>query len=138
MDYVISNCPYKISYVSSLLNDFSLDILGISESWLTPGTPDSYVAIKNFNIVRNDNPQGIRKHGVLVYIRDKVKYNLVPCQLSNVVVVYLCDLDLYIITIYRPPSNSLDENNLIISFLSQFCNDKEVVIQGDFNLPIYI
>ena len=38
-------------------------------------------------------------------------------------------------TIYRPPSFSLVENNALKDFLIDFCEDKEVILQGNFDLP---
>ena len=57
------------------------------------------------------------------------------CIVDNVVFVYLVDFDTYVITVYRPPSYTNEQNIAIIDFLIDFCDDKEVVIQGDFNLP---
>lgn len=37
--------------------------------------------------------------------------------------------------VYRPPSNSFEDNLQLVSFISNFCVNKEVIILGDFNLP---
>ena len=42
---------------------------------------------------------------------------------------------MYISVIYRPPSSSLDQYENLISFISDFCVGREVIILGDFNLP---
>ena len=63
------------------------------------------------------------------------KYEFVACSLSNVVILFLFDLSLYVVTLYRPPSYSSEQNNALIDFLNNFCSDKEVLVQGDFNLP---
>ena len=40
-----------------------------------------------------------------------------------------------IVVVYRPPSCSLHDNNILIDFLSDFCINREVIVMGDFNLP---
>ena len=37
--------------------------------------------------------------------------------------------------LYRPPSYTDIDNRVLIEFLMEFCNNKEVLIMGDFNLP---
>ena len=42
---------------------------------------------------------------------------------------------MYIVTIHRPPSDNLIENVKLVQFTESFCFGKELVVQGDFNLP---
>ena len=58
----------KLNYVSSILNGFSLDIFGVLETWLLPTTPDSFVSIFGYGIVRTDTVGNIAKHGVCLFI----------------------------------------------------------------------
>ena len=130
------NCiTNKLNHVHSLLVNNNIDILCVSESWLTPNTPDSYIVLPNYEIARADSPDSVRKHGVVVYVNSKVKFNLIPCNLPNVVVIYLFDFEIYVVNMYRAPSYSSDLNESLMNFLIDFCNDKEVVLQGDLNLP---
>jgi hypothetical protein len=50
-------------------------------------------------------------------------------------VIYLVDFRVYIVLVYRPPSNCVGDNVGLVRFLLDFCGDKEVVVMGDFNLP---
>ena len=100
----------------------NIDILGITETWLTADVADSYVSLGNYEIVRCDNPGNVRKHGVAVYVRNNMKYITVLCYLINVVIICLCVLFIYVITAYRSPSYSDDENTLLINFLKEFCH----------------
>ena len=59
----------------------------------------------------------------------------IVCNCPNVCVVFLIEYKLHLILVYRPPSNSVTDNDLLIDFLLDFCADKEVIIFGDFNLP---
>ena len=131
----LNNLTNKTNFVYNFLCSSNVDILGISESWLTSEISDSSVLFPNYDIVRCDSLDGVRKHGVALYIRKSIKYIVIDCDLSNIVVVYLHDFHIYVITVYRPPSNDVTDNRILMGFLLQFCPDKEIVLQGDFNLP---
>ena len=49
--------------------------------------------------------------------------------------MFLVSFDIYLITVYHPPSSSDDDNEALSIFLENFCADKEELLQGDFNLP---
>ena len=85
-----------------------IDTLSVSESWLTPNVPDFYNMLHNYEIARADSPDSVRKHGVVVYVNSKFKFNLIPCYLPNVVIVYLVEFEIYVIIMYRAPSYSLN------------------------------
>ena len=55
--------------------------------------------------------------------------------LPYVVAVHLLQFDLWVLSLYRPPSYTLVENVTLLSFISDFCEGREVVILGEFNLP---
>ena len=134
--HVNLNCLInKINLVSNFLSSYNIDVLGVSESWLTSDIPDSFVAISGYHIVRSDNPSLVKKHGVAIYIRNSINYLNIPSGFKNLAVVFLVDFGIYIMTVYRPPSYNTDENVALMEFLVNFCSDKEVLVQGDFNLP---
>jgi hypothetical protein len=112
-----------------------LDILAISETWLIPSIPSSFVAICNYNLIRGDTSSNVRKHGALLYIHKDIKFLNFDTPLPNVVAVQLVEFGLYVVACYRPPSYTCVSNSNLLSFLSEFCFGKEVVILGDFNLP---
>ena len=109
--------------------------MGISETWLNAEIPNSFVALPSYNILRCDSKDGIRKHGVAFYIKEGIKYSLVDCNINNVLVLNLYEYNFYIVNVYRPPSNTSSENDLLVNFILDFCKNKEIVIVGDFNLP---
>lgn len=61
----------KIRYLRQHVEDSSISVLCISESWLTPAT-DIMVTIPGFNIILNDqNRHGVtRNGGVCIFVRD--------------------------------------------------------------------
>ena len=134
--HVNLNCLInKINVVSNMLISYNIDVLGVSETWLTSDIPDSFVAISGYHIVRCDNPSLVKKHGVAIYIRNSINYLNVPSGVNNLAVIFLVDFGIYVVTVYRPPSYNNDENVALLEFLVHFCCDKEVLVQGDFNLP---
>ena len=63
-------------------------------TWLTNEVQDFFVSLPNYDLVRADSPSQVRKHGVAVYISSLISYNVVDCDIDNIVVVYLGKLDL--------------------------------------------
>lgn len=53
----------------------------------------------------------------------------------NAAPVLLIDYDLWILSVYCPPSYSLHENEVFVLVILNFGEGHEVVVFGDFNLP---
>lgn len=117
-----------------LVKPFQTDVLLITESHLTPLISNATVAIPGFVLLRNDSGDS-SKHGVCLYVREGIKYDNVDASHANCPSLRLSKLDLYVYVVYRPPSNSSDQNQALTNFLLHNCADKEVVLLGDFNLP---
>ena len=125
----------KTNHVNHLLNFHGMHILGISETWLSPSIADSFVELPGYSLVRSDSPVYTRKHGVAIYVHNRFKFIKIDCDLPNILIIFVVDFEIYIITIYRPPSNNYIDNVNLLNFLSNFCLEKEIIILGDFNLP---
>ena len=108
-------------------------MLAVFETWLVPSVSSSFVTIYRFRIVR-DGSQSVRKHGCNLYAGDTLSIVQIEVDLLNVAAVLLLDLDMYVLAVDRPPSNSLQDESFISS-INDFYIDREVVILGDFNLP---
>ncbi len=57
-----------------LVRDRKVDVLCISESWLLPNLPDSFVMIQGYKIFRYDGGRG---GGVCVYVKDVLTANVI-------------------------------------------------------------
>ena len=125
----------KLNYVFNLINDNNLDIVSITETWLTLDCDTSFVDLPGFSFYRGDTAGTVRKHGAGLYVSDSVSSCLIETAISNVVVVFLSDLGIFVASVYRPPSYDANENNNLVEFLRNFSVGREVVIMGDFNLP---
>ena len=110
-------------------------VLGVTETWLIDSIPDAAVSISNYNLYRNDVSGSIHKHGVAIYVHNSYRCLNMNTNIPNVCSVFLPDYKIFIVVVYRPPSYSLHDNDTLIEFLTDFCNNKEVIIMWDFNLP---
>ena len=118
------NClTNNIKLVQSFLTLNHIDHLGLSETWLTSDLPDSFVSIPGYNLIRSDSPSGVRKHGVALFVKDSIKFEQNVNISSNVVLVHLPDLNIYVCIVYRPPSYSDLENLALIEFLESMCGN---------------
>ena len=115
--------------------DNELDIVSITETWLTKDYTSSLVELPGFNFFRGDTAGTVRKHGAGLYVSKRISAVLIEQPLPNIVAVLLSALDIYILSVYRPPSYGLEENNQMMQFLREFSLGKELIIMGDFNLP---
>ena len=117
------------------MNDFNLNVFGICETWLTNQTPDSFVTVPGYELVRTDTSGHTPKHGVCFYVRKCISYESVPSNCPNLHTIYLSSYNIYVVLVYRPPSNSEEDNTCLLEYLANFVVGKEVLIMGDFNLP---
>ena len=119
------NClTNEINLMQSFLTLNHIDLLGLSETWLTSEVSDSFVSIPGYHLIRSDSPSGRRKHGVALFIRDTIKYEQNVNISSNVVLVQLLDFNIYVCIVYRPPSYSDLDNPALIEFLESVCGKK--------------
>ena len=125
----------KITSLSDFVRLSRLDVVGITESHLLPHVSDSFVQIPNYAFIRNDAKGKVYKHGVCVYVSDAIMITDIDTPLPNVITFCMLPFKVFVSVIYRPPSNSDTENELLCSFLRNFCTNKEVILMGDFNLP---
>ena len=66
--------------IVSLVNDRNIDVLCVSETWLTPIILDKYVNIPNYNIYRHDLKPG---GGVCIYVRSDVKVTKIELKVER-------------------------------------------------------
>ena len=77
----------------------------------------------------------VRKHGSGIYVREGIVVVQVELSLPNLTAVHLPGLELFVLSVYRPPSYGQDENQSLRDAVSEFCVGRNVVVLGDFNLP---
>lgn len=125
----------KVHYLSNLMKDEGLYVVAVTETWLTAYCSSSFVQIPEFSLYRGDVAGQVRKHGAALYILNTLKHVQVDVDIPNVAAVLLTDYNLFVVSMYRPPSYSNEENSLLAVFIREFSAGKEVLFLGDFNLP---
>ena len=118
----------------TLVNSFQPGVLLITESHLTPSISNATISIPGYEVLRNDSGSS-SKHGVCAFVKDTLRFDEVDVSHTNCLSFRLTKLNIYVYVVYRPPSNSSEQNQALIDFLVDSCAEKEVVILGDFNLP---
>ena len=97
--------------------------------------PSSIVDIPNYSLIRHDVCGHVYKHGVCCYIRNSLLIDSVLQPLCNVLSFRLSLFNVFVLIVYRAPSNSVEANECLSTFILDFCSGKEVIMLGDFNLP---
>ena len=123
----------KVLYLRRLIDEYDLSIIAVCEILLLPSVSSSFVSFNGFQVVCGDGSLFVRKHGCCLYVGDSLAFVQIDVDLLNVVAVLLLDLDVYILATYRP-SSSLDQDVNLVSFISDFCVGRKVIILRDFNL----
>ena len=134
----IQSVRYKVDHVRVLLNDNNIDILCMTESWLS----DNEINIDGYNICRLDRTH--KGHGgILYYIKDGIVFKeKSDLQCTDVEALWI-ELNLpfskpiLLGTVYRPPDSKAEYNDkLDILFQNTTSLYEDIAILGDFNLDI--
>ena len=130
----------SIDDVTLTLGAQSLDLLGVSETWLSPSVDDSFLIFPGYKVVRRDRGGDRRGGGVCVLYRESLRVEVltVPSTGSPLESLWLslCSTTTVVIGImYRPPSAPvtavLDD---LQSQLAHVCGtDKPLYVLGDVN-----
>nr|CAH7760935.1 unnamed protein product [Callosobruchus chinensis] len=139
--------------VRSLLSDFesfvdlvhenNLDIIAVSETWLSESIDSVTVDIPGFNFCRKDRQS--RGGGVGIYVRSTIKYEILTCssdaRLEHIFIKFKIGRRSYCLAVmYRPPhGNVLDGieclDDLLPGVVTEYDN---IIILGDLNINFLI
>ena len=111
-----------------------MDILGVTETWLTDMIFDPEILPTNFIIYRKD--RNSRGGGVMIAISNKIHSELmtIDSDLEVLSVKIGTHSSFVLCIVYMPPNSNLDQYQKLFNYLTVLENDNSVVI-GDFNLP---
>lgn len=136
---------HKPCILQDFISDNSLEILSLTETWLSPDTPASTLNAltpDNFSILHNPRQNG-RGGGVAVIFRSFLHAQVVPLaactSFEALCVKFTFSSHCFtLLTIYRPPGPSL--SNFMTEFSAVLANlvtsPSELFICGDFNIHI--
>lgn len=140
----------KIPEIISIISSHQFHVFSISETWLTPDTHDTIVAIENYNLYRQDRKlasPAAKGGGLAVYVCSKYqtdpdKYSYLNLSISAIEsqVLFITRSNrksLVLVNIYRPPSGDKDDfANHIGKILLDISKERyaDLYLTGDFNL----
>lgn len=129
-----------------MMDDFQFDLLGITESWLSPETPSHVYDVPCYSLHRSDRTidLGDGGGGVVLYVKQGIKF--VRRCLQNVDnrieyisgVVNLKGLKLLICMAYKPPDVPYSTLSSLIHalYIDESPDVDSVILLGDFNVNL--
>jgi hypothetical protein len=144
----------KLNFINNYLYTENVDILFLTESWLTINISDSMVCPQNYSLIRRDRVK-FKGGGVCVFYKNLLKVNEIRCNETNTTLddkfEYVCidlhdgKLPIRVCCFYIPPSSSpILEDVSHFKVVSRICSiitklsssiATPFYLIGDFNLP---
>ena len=138
-----SSFKEKLPLIKETLAESNTIIASFTESHLNHNIKDAEVHISGYNIISTDRTNR-KKGGIITYMKEDLPSLQVLLSTSNsfteAQVIYLKDLDIIFTTVYRPPACPtqafLEPMNAIRSIIDSYTPQPNIILTGDFNLPI--
>lgn len=138
----------KLSEIEVILNNYNLQVLTLSETWLTPDTENTVLALENYNLFRADRSHSsLRGGGLAIYSRkdfpvniDEFKhlnYNSPDLETQVVSIKRDNNKKAVIVNAYRPPAgNKSSFSEQLLITLTPLMNDSraDIFLLGDLNI----
>ena len=135
----------KIDELSARCEIYNPDVIIITETWLDPVIPDSFVAINSYDLLRCDRDSN--GGGVALYIKSSISYELVPLPSpssllkSNFLACRLIDHAVFILCLYHPYWGAAKEHQLVLDHLQDLVDSSinchnvrhQLILCGDVN-----
>ena len=130
----------KVSELQIVAESRDCKVLGITETMFSSDIYDAEVSIPNFTLYRADRTTG-KGGGSCIYVHNSITAHEVAINVPDCICVILDleSINIAVFVIYRAPSLSLFNCQLMLDKLSMSMNniapDTERIVMGDFNLP---
>lgn len=122
----------KPFFLQSLVSSKSLDIICITETWLTETIPDNEIVPYNFNVFRRD--RDTRGGGVLI-AKIPSRLSLSCSSIEMIVVEVYLNPRILVACLYIPPNSPETYLNEVISTINALNYSCDLILSGDFNCP---
>ena len=90
----------KVNFMNNLALQNALDIISVTETWLTRDCPSSFVQLPGYEFYRGDVNGSFGKHGTGIYVSSSLNSLQIDVDIPNLAIVHLSDLDLFIVSVY--------------------------------------
>lgn len=125
-----------------IISENSLDVIGITETWLQEDFPSKYVSIKDYNLVRSDRPT--RGGGVGIYLKQCYKFKVYykhenfDSGLEQLwIKINMNKYNIGIGIIYRPPNVNVNCLREFFDILENiYLEVNSVIVLGDININL--
>lgn len=128
----------KMTEISYFVNNHSINVFAVSESWLGPMVPDGHLQLEGFQLpYRKDRNASAHGGGVCILVSDDLpcrrRTDLELPELELIwIEVFLKCFPVLIGCCYRPPGASNDFYTLLEKSLEKVLQ-KNIILVGDFN-----
>ena len=129
----------NLDEIKLLVEDRQIDVLCISETWLSPDLPDHFIDIPNYNLYRCDYGKG---GGVCIYVKIDLKIKVLNLEIEKLEGVEHIWLTIQhrmlpsviIGCVYRHPKAAVNSFEYISNILKIICMKKKpIFVLGDLN-----
>ncbi len=134
---------WKLDALKEYTGTDNVIIMNITETWLNEEKQDD--KIPNYTTYRSDRKSKIKTKGggAAIYVRDGFEAKLILEdyeESSEIIAVYIENLNLVNIVIYRPPDTESKDFEKIMNKTKKLLSEMEIkeptiIISGDFNFP---
>lgn len=137
----VRSLPPKLDDIKAFVVNENVDVLCLSETWLSPMFPSNIISIPEFVLLRQDRRDGYG--GVAIYLKNNIQYSIIHTdhtieQLWIRVGGISSHRSLAIGVVYNPHRNSyntfLESLHNSISIVFPTCD--ELICTGDFNIDL--
>lgn len=133
-----------LSDIQALLISEFIDIMCVTETWLTASKPDAVVTIPGYTMFRRDRGETncdyaqLGGGGVVVYIKQSiqaVRRTDLECETLEILMVELKSRtpNLLVAALYRPPRQQINTLKEQFQLLAELVDSHDIIIGGDFN-----
>lgn len=127
----------KLDEIKILLQQSKAHVMAISETWLTPNIPDSFLSINNYTLCRKDRTDKTGG-GVAIYIHQKYAHSILKFETESESLQILLKLTsqhvITIIVTYKPPNVNAKAYITQLMSIIKSVTTKELIIVGDINM----
>ena len=138
----------KLNSLQAFNSIHNFDLICISETFLDSSfsSDDPSLSLKGYDICRSDHPTNKKRGGVCIYYKKSLAFNLLT--LGNLTECLVCEITFnnkkcFVISIYRSPSQNVEEFAIFIHELEHIINTisipgnpNPIIIIGDFNAKL--
>lgn len=107
----------KVVQVSMMMRASILDVLAFRKTWQVPVVATSFVDVPGYAVICSDTDRSIRKPGDFLYVADRLKFLDVDNDCPSACAAHLVDLDVRVISVYYPPSNTAMQDDVLVKYV---------------------